>query len=121
VADLPQWQVDALARYGIFPSYGTLPSGRVALFYREAGIGWETPPPPAVGQVWAEAPDCDGTVYEQMIVLVGWRNGTPSYRWCYDVGGTPHQPSCERAEWPPLGAILVAGPGAPWTPKQEPS
>lgn len=58
------------------------------------------PPPPLVGQVWRQP---DGT--EVMVAL-----HNPGNRDWFGPGPPPWE------EWPPPGAVLVAGPLAPWAP-----
>lgn len=59
------------------------------------------PPPPAVGQVW---------------VWLGWPYSSPrrigERQTVTAVDDEPH-------DWPPEGAMLVAGPGSPWRPFLE--
>lgn len=59
------------------------------------------PPPPLVGQVWHEDGD------EFMIRRVARDNGGVEW-WANSAHPSTH--------WPPFGAVLVAGPGAPWAP-----
>jgi hypothetical protein len=47
------------------------------------------------------------------------RSGSIGYRFYFNVGAGPGNPSNELRQWPPEGAILVSGPGAPWAPPQE--
>jgi hypothetical protein len=74
-------------------------------------------PPPKVGQVWVT--DSDGAdafgagsarFFDVELAVVGVRrNPVTGVSILWGDGGN-------TSEWPPPGAVLVAGPGAPWAP-----
>jgi hypothetical protein len=76
-------------------------------------------PPPRVGQVWVWAEGIPGapitSPQEAMVGAVSrpaFEDG-PLVDWC---GG--YVAIDRRAPWPPAGAVLVAGAGAPWAPER---
>jgi hypothetical protein len=76
-------------------------------------------PPPRVGQVWVWAEGIPGAPItapqEAMVGAVSrpaFEDG-PLVDWC---GG--YVAIDRRAPWPPAGAVLVAGAGAPWAPER---
>ena len=71
-------------------------------------------PEPRCGQVWVVPERKPGRGPWAMMVGGAWRlDGERHYRWAWMPVGA------ETSEWPPPGAVLVAGPGAPWAPIGE--
>jgi hypothetical protein len=64
-------------------------------------------PRPAVGQVWVTFKDEEA--FDSLITYVIHEEEGPVYRLSSHTEGIPLE-----YEWPPRGAILVAGPGSPW-------
>lgn len=82
------------------------------------------PPPPRCGQVWLW-PDSD----RQHLVTDITTRGSGHTGITLGLEGPdcwlPHvppelAPHSSQSPWPPPGAVLVAGPGAPWAPMGEP-
>lgn len=71
------------------------------------------PPPPAVGQVW-RMPRSDVFMEEGVTVVQEDADGVVRCR----MGQTWYSTDAgdDVFMWPPRGAILLAGPGAPWVP-----
>lgn len=70
-------------------------------------------PEPRCGQVWVAASGV--FVAEDTVVTVVRRDGKP-----FSVTMGTGDMRTDTARWPPFGAVLVAGPGAPWAPPETP-
>lgn len=103
--------------------------GRIS-FAESPGDGWVPPPPiadmltladrthplpvpePRCGQVWVDSTS------EFMITAVQHLPGG-AHEWQGIGWASTREESPNYAPWPPPGAVLVAGPGAPWAPVPE--
>lgn len=71
------------------------------------------PPPPKCGQVWVSRRD------EALVTHVIPQLGAEDSRWTLRIGGSLVTCGADCVvPWPPPGAVLVAGPYAPWAPRE---
>lgn len=74
-----------------------------------------------VGQVWVQVHATHRAVSASVHRAVVVVDPQGAVRWSNDPGGTYDGAAyyARDFEWPPLGAVLVAGPGAPWMDTRE--
>jgi len=76
-------------------------------------------PPPRCGQVWVWPDGLEPGRAEMVtghFVCVAGTTTITTDEFCYSTGGGDEDSGCR--DWPPSGAVLVAGPGAPWAPPE---